>query len=142
MLLKARGTPICRSTHPCCGFVELAISHADNHLFHLTVASGRFPSILLCSGWSIHPPRCLDLASRRLFCRRSGYYSKTVRATHSRYEHIFQYHSPSQYGYRLFPMSQRHFPTFSDALHPSGRNRCSKMIGTSEKRSLYKTCRI
>ena len=30
---------------------KLAVSHADNHLFHLNIVSGRFPSILLCFGW-------------------------------------------------------------------------------------------
>jgi len=48
----ARGTPVgLRPTHPR----KLVVSHADNHLFHLTIVSVRSLSIPLRLRWSARP---------------------------------------------------------------------------------------
>ena len=52
---------------------KLTVSHADNHLFHLTIVSNRFPPIPLCSGWSAHLRLQLDSTNCRLHkCRSQG----------------------------------------------------------------------
>ena len=39
----------------------LAISHGDNHIFHLTVDSNRFIVVLLCLEWSTCPQISLSV---------------------------------------------------------------------------------
>ena len=42
---------------------KFAVSHSDNHLFHLTLVSGRFQLDQLCLGWSTYPSLSSPLPS-------------------------------------------------------------------------------
>ena len=67
--IRACVPPMTRGTPTPISYIhiKLAVSHADNHLLHLTIFSDRFLPAPLCPGCSTRPHLQLDLASYH-FC--------------------------------------------------------------------------